>query len=56
MPAINVNSADISPTHDHIIRLAPPLVIRDDEIEECLGIIGRSLEEAASGEAADLPA
>ena len=29
------------PTHGHIIRLAPPLVITEDQIRECVGIIGK---------------
>jgi len=33
------------PTHDHIIRLAPPLVISEEEIEDSLEIIAASLEE-----------
>jgi len=35
------------PTHDHIIRFAPPLVITEDQIREAVGIIGRSLRELA---------
>jgi len=35
------------PTHDHIIRLAPPLVISEEEIEESLAILARSLDELA---------
>jgi len=31
------------PTHDHIIRLAPPLVITDAELEDCLAIIETTL-------------
>ena len=33
------------PTHGDIIRFAPPLVITEDQINECLGIIGKSLRE-----------
>jgi len=33
------------PTHDHIIRFAPPLVITEQQIDECLQIIASSLEE-----------
>jgi ornithine--oxo-acid transaminase len=32
------------PTHDNIIRLAPPLVITDAELDECVDIIRDSLE------------
>lgn len=31
------------PTHDHTIRLAPPLVIDDRQLTECLSIIKESL-------------
>jgi ornithine--oxo-acid transaminase len=33
------------PTHQHIIRLAPPLVITEDEIRSALKIIGEALAE-----------
>jgi ornithine--oxo-acid transaminase len=33
------------PTHQNIIRLAPPLVITEDEIERALKIIGEAAEE-----------
>ena len=33
------------PTHDHIIRLAPPLVISEEELEACLRIMKEVLEE-----------
>jgi ornithine--oxo-acid transaminase len=33
------------PTHGDIIRFAPPLVINEDQINECLGIIAKSLKE-----------
>jgi len=36
------------PTHDHIIRLAPPLVITESELDECLDIIQRVFEEVSS--------
>ena len=35
------------PTHDHIIRFAPPLVINEEQILDAVGIIRRSLEELA---------
>ncbi len=35
------------PTHGHIIRLAPPLVIDREGIDECLDIIRKSLERFA---------
>jgi ornithine--oxo-acid transaminase len=31
------------PTHQHIIRLAPPLVIAEDELREALSIIEKSI-------------
>jgi len=33
------------PTHDHIIRFAPPLVINEGQIGECLTIIEKTLEQ-----------
>ncbi len=33
------------PTHDHIIRFAPPLIISEEQIMECVGIIADALEE-----------
>ncbi|RYZ96056.1 MAG: aminotransferase class III-fold pyridoxal phosphate-dependent enzyme, partial [Proteobacteria bacterium] len=30
------------PTHDHIIRLAPPLVITETQVKECAEIIHRT--------------
>lgn len=35
------------PTHDHIIRFAPPLVINEEQILDAVGIIRRSLEDLA---------
>jgi ornithine--oxo-acid transaminase len=35
------------PTHDHIIRLAPPLVIQEKEMREACKILVRSFEEMA---------
>ena len=32
------------PTHDHIIRFAPPLVITDAQMKECCDIIVKSFE------------
>jgi ornithine--oxo-acid transaminase len=32
------------PTHDHIIRLAPPLVIKEAQVRECAAIIQRTVE------------
>jgi len=33
------------PTHDYIIRLAPPLVISQDDLDKCIGIIEATLQE-----------
>jgi ornithine--oxo-acid transaminase len=35
------------PTHDHIIRFAPPLVINEAQVREAVGIIAKSLKEMA---------
>lgn len=32
------------PTHDHIIRFAPPLVITEEELKEAIGIIRESIK------------
>lgn len=34
------------PTHDHIIRFAPPLVITREELDQCISIIRSTLEKA----------
>jgi ornithine--oxo-acid transaminase len=31
------------PTHDHIIRFAPPLVISENELREAIGIIQQAI-------------
>ncbi|QKX53597.1 uncharacterized protein TRUGW13939_00676 [Talaromyces rugulosus] len=43
------------PTHQNIIRLAPPLVITEEEIQSALSIIAKAVEEipSLSGEAED---
>ena len=33
------------PTHGNIIRFAPPLTITESEIDECLGIIEKSVKQ-----------
>ena len=33
-------------THEHTIRLAPPLVITKDELDKCIEVLGRVLNEA----------
>jgi ornithine--oxo-acid transaminase len=33
------------PTHGNIIRFAPPLTITKDQIDDCLGIVERSVKE-----------
>jgi ornithine--oxo-acid transaminase len=35
------------PTHDHIIRFAPPLVIGEEQLRDGLAMIRRSLERFA---------
>jgi ornithine--oxo-acid transaminase len=32
------------PTHEHIIRFAPPLVITEDELREAIEIIRKSIQ------------
>ncbi|MEM9024338.1 MAG: aminotransferase class III-fold pyridoxal phosphate-dependent enzyme, partial [Bacteroidota bacterium] len=33
------------PTHGNIIRFAPPLVMTEDQLEECIAIIGKTIRE-----------
>jgi ornithine--oxo-acid transaminase len=33
------------PTHDHIIRLAPPLVMTEAQLDECVAIIAKSVKQ-----------
>lgn len=44
--ALKDNGLLAKPTHDHIIRFAPPLVITDDQLKECLGIIEQTFAAA----------
>ncbi len=39
------NGLIAKPTHDHIIRFAPPLVITQKQIYDCVEIIGKSLKQ-----------
>ncbi|KAJ3295358.1 ornithine aminotransferase [Borealophlyctis nickersoniae] len=43
------------PTHQHIIRLAPPLCITDEELQEGVQIIARALEEVQTVRVEDIP-
>ena len=43
------------PTHDNIIRLAPPLCITEAQQDECVGIIEKSLKEAETVKVKDIP-
>ena len=43
--AMAANGLIAKPTHRHIIRLAPPLVITEEELMEALGIIRKSILE-----------
>ena len=36
------------PTHQHIIRFAPPLVITEEQIHEAVAIIKRSIDEISN--------
>ncbi len=42
--AMKDNGLLAKPTHEHIIRFAPPLVITREQIEEAIGIIRKTLE------------
>lgn len=39
------NIEQAKPTHENIIRLAPPLVISEEQIYDCLRIIGEAITE-----------
>jgi ornithine--oxo-acid transaminase len=39
------NGLIAKPTHDHIIRFAPPLVITEEQLYEAIDIIKRSFKE-----------
>jgi len=41
--ALKENGLLAKPTHQHIIRFAPPLVITEEQLMECAGIISRTL-------------
>lgn len=39
------NNSQAKPTHENIIRLAPPLVISEEDIQKALAIIKESIAE-----------
>jgi ornithine--oxo-acid transaminase len=41
--AMRDNGLLAKPTHDHIIRFAPPLVINEEQVKEAIEIIKKSL-------------
>ncbi len=43
--ALKENGMLAKPTHEHIIRFAPPLVITEEQLVECAGIVSRTLEQ-----------
>ncbi|UCH15899.1 MAG: ornithine--oxo-acid transaminase [Bacteroidales bacterium] len=43
--ALKENGLIAKPTHDHIIRFAPPLVISEKQIHDCIDIIGKTLRQ-----------
>jgi len=43
--ALKNNGLLAKPTHDHIIRFTPPLVITEEQLMEALGIIEKTFEE-----------
>ncbi len=43
--ALKDNGMLAKPTHDHIIRFAPPLVITEEQIEECVAILERTFKQ-----------
>lgn len=47
--ALKENGLLAKPTHGNIIRFAPPLVMTEDQLMECLGIIRKTLLEFRKG-------
>lgn len=43
--ALKENGLLAKPTHDHIIRFAPPLVINEEQLIEAVGIIEKTMEQ-----------
>jgi ornithine--oxo-acid transaminase len=43
--AMKDNGLIAKPTHEHIIRFAPPLIIKEQQLMEAIGIITRTLEK-----------
>ena len=43
--ALKENGLLAKPTHGDIIRFAPPLIINESELMECIEIIGKTLGE-----------
>lgn len=43
------------PTHDNIIRLAPPLVITEEQLYECVAIMKKSFEQIMTMTIAEIP-
>ena len=43
--ALKDNGLLAKPTHDHIIRFAPPLVINETQLREAIGIIVNTLAQ-----------
>lgn len=52
---LTADNSQAKPTHQNIIRLAPPLVITEDEIQKALAIIAEAVKELPTlkGEAED---
>jgi ornithine--oxo-acid transaminase len=43
--ALKENGLLAKPTHGDIIRFAPPLIITEEQLKECIGIIRKTLAE-----------
>jgi len=41
--ALKENGMLAKPTHEHIIRFAPPLVITEEQLKECAGIVSKTI-------------
>ena len=43
--ALKENGLIAKPTHEHIIRFTPPLIINEDQLMEAIGIIKKTLKQ-----------
>ena len=51
----NASSSQAKPTHQNIIRMAPPLIISEEQVKEALRIIEEAIKELPTLKTKDLP-